>query len=106
MSYKTVNEFEHFNFKESYIASLELSLSNFHAYLDHVTILPENSKNRDIREMRTNGLCLTIKDATITNFVEEGYKVYDADGNLKPNMMILRFPQSNMPKPSKPFPAA
>lgn len=83
MSYKTVNEFEHFNFKESYIASLELSLSNFHAYLDHVTILPENSKNRDIREMRTNGLCLTIKDATITNFVEEGYKVYDADGNLK-----------------------
>lgn len=83
MGYKTTNELHHFNFKEAYIASFELSASSFLAYLDHVTILPENSKNRDIREMRTNDLCLKITDAEIIEFVEEGYKVYDADGNLK-----------------------
>ena len=83
MSYKTINELNHFNFKEAHIASLEFSASSFLAYLDQVTILPENSKNHDIREMRTNDLCLKITDATITSFIEEGYKVYDADGNLK-----------------------
>ena len=51
--------------------------------LDNVTILPQNSCNRDIREMRANELKLKIREPEITAFVEEGYKVYDADGNLK-----------------------
>ena len=51
--------------------------------LDNVTILPQNSCNRDIREMRANELKLKIREPQITAFVEEGYKVYDADGNLK-----------------------
>ena len=55
----------------------------FEMILDNVTILPQNSCNRDIREMRANELKLKIREPEITAFVEEGYKVYDADGNLK-----------------------
>ena len=33
--------------------------------------------------MRANELKLKIREPEITAFVEEGYKVYDADGNLK-----------------------
>ena len=51
-------------------------------YLDNVKILPDNSHNRDIRIMRANELEFSISNATINQFVEEGYKVYDADGKL------------------------
>ena len=33
--------------------------------------------------MRTNGLVLKLEDADIISFVKEGFKTYDADGNLK-----------------------
>lgn len=82
MKYQTTGELEHFRFAESYIAEVQAVSGIFCMTLDHVTILPENSCNRDIREMRTNQLELRIQDASIESFVKEGYKVYDADGNL------------------------
>ena len=33
--------------------------------------------------MRANGLILSILDANIIDFIEEGYKIYDANGNLQ-----------------------
>ena len=45
-------------------------------------ILPENSCNRDIREMRANDLVLKIEEPVIRSLVREGYKVYDANGIL------------------------
>lgn len=54
----------------------------FHMTLSNVTILPENSCNRDIREMRANDLVLKIEEPVIRSLVREGYKVYDANGAL------------------------
>ena len=54
----------------------------FQFTLDNVTIEPDNSKNRDIRQMRANELYVTIQDAEIERLVEEGYKVYNANGQL------------------------
>ena len=82
MKYKTTNEFENFIFSEVHISDVSYSMGSFRISLDGVTILPENSCNRDIRQMRTNGLVLTLSSAEIVDFVEEGYKIYDADGNL------------------------
>ena len=42
--------------------------------LSNVTILPENSCNRDIREMRANDLVLKIEEPVIRSLVREGYK--------------------------------
>lgn len=83
MKYRTVNELEHFEFAEAYIAEVRFMTGLFVMELDQVKILPENSCNRDIRTMRANGLTLTIGGAEILSFVEEGYKVYDADGKLR-----------------------
>lgn len=82
MKYTTRNEFCNFEFSEVHIDDVKIQNGVFQMILDDVKILPENSTNRDIRKMRANGLVLTIEDAQINSFVEEGYKTYDADGNL------------------------
>lgn len=85
MKYTTTDELEHFDFKESYIFEIQSFGESFSIILDSVTILPENSCNRDIRKMRANQLMLRIRDAHIQAFVEEGYKIYSADGKLMRN---------------------
>lgn len=83
MKYKTTNELAHFRFWDSYIDEIRTMSNSFSMVLDNVKILPENSCNRDIREMRTNQLQLHIENAAIKAVIEEGYKIYDADGNLQ-----------------------
>lgn len=82
MKYITTNEIEHFEFREAFIEDIMQMKGYFYMELDNVKILPENSCNRDIREMRANQLVFQITDGRITSFVEEGYKVFDADGKL------------------------
>ncbi|WP_075721425.1 subtilin biosynthesis sensor protein SpaK [Roseburia sp. 499] len=81
MKYKTTDEWRNFSFAEAYIGDIQATNGFFHMELDNVTILPENSCNRDIRKMRTNGLVLKLEDFAITSLIEEGYKVFDANGN-------------------------
>lgn len=83
MNYRTNNELEHFDFTDAYIEDIQVTSGFFHMILDNVTILPENSCNRDIRQMRTNQLLLKIEKASVESVIEEGFKVYDANGNLK-----------------------
>lgn len=82
MNYTTKDELNHFDFAESYIGDIEMVNGMFHIYLDNVTILPENSCNRDIRTMRANGFVLKIANGQIASLVEEGFKTYNADGKL------------------------
>ena len=78
MKYTTTNEFTHFNFSESYIQDIQIMEGLLHFHLDNVTILPENSCNRDIREMRANNFLLKMKSYTIELILEEGYQQTDA----------------------------
>ncbi len=82
MSYKTTNELDHFDFEDACIFEMRMGAGTFSLLSDNVKILPDNSCNHDIRMMWTNQLCLKISDAVIDTFVEEGYKVYDANGRL------------------------
>lgn len=82
MKYSTTNEWEHFGFEETYISEIQKINGYLQLTLDQVMIRPENSQNRDIREMRTNGLNFKIQDAEVKRLVEEGYQVYNADGKL------------------------
>lgn len=81
--YCVKNEWEHFNFSEAQVGDIRFTSGMFSMVLDNVQILPENSKNRDIRTMRTNELLFTIETPKVLQIVEEGFKMYDADGNLK-----------------------
>lgn len=82
MSFHTTNELGHFRFQGAYLGEIQLTPGSFVLYLDNVIILPDNSTNRDIREMRCNNLELRIADGRLLRCIEEGYKEYDADGNL------------------------
>ncbi len=80
MKYTTENEFENFDFHETYVKDIEPGNGYFNIWLDNVKILPENSKNRDIRMMRTNNLLLAIHDVGRISLIREGVKIYNADG--------------------------
>lgn len=83
MKYKTTNELHHFSFSEAHIADIRVMSGSFLMVVDNVTIFPENSCNRDIRNMRTNGLELRIWESQVIAVVEEGYKIYDAEGKIQ-----------------------
>lgn len=82
MKYTTTNEFHNFEFQEAHISDIQVTDGFFHMLLDNVKILESNSCNRDIRKMRANELFLKVTNGSITSFVEEGYKLYDANGKL------------------------
>ena len=67
MNYRTVDETSHFKFEDAYIADVQVTKGIFHLILDNVTILPENSCNRDIRTMRTNQMMLKLEEAEVVS---------------------------------------
>lgn len=83
MRFYTENEWETFDFGEAHIAELRFGLGSFYMLLDNVKILEKNSCNRDVRTMRTNGLAFRVREPQIVAVIEEGYKVYNADGVLQ-----------------------
>lgn len=93
MGYRTVDEAIHFEFQDAEIAEVKLDRGHLFFYLGYVTILPDNSCNRDIRKMGTNELIFQIQHVTIQSLVEEGYKVYDADGNLTDSFEDREIPE-------------
>ncbi len=82
MGYRTVDEWEHFEFQDADIISIYRKNGHWYLELGYVTILPDNSCNRDIRKMGTNELTLQLQHVQIDCIVQEGYKRYDADGNF------------------------
>ena len=82
MKYTTTNEFEQFEFGEAHISDIQIVEERFFLLLDNVKILPDNSCKRDIRKMRTNELFFKVTNGTMTSLIEEGYKLYDANGKL------------------------
>lgn len=83
MAYHTVDELEHFNFSGSQILEIREYRDQLIFELSYVTILPENSCNRDVREMGARELILKLHHVTDLEVTLEGYKVFDAEGNLK-----------------------
>ena len=83
MGFYTENEVETFDFGEAHISEIRFGLGSFYMLLDNVKILEQNSCNRDVRTMRTNGLTFRIIDPQIVAVTEEGCKIYNADGVLQ-----------------------
>lgn len=83
MKFNTENEWEHFDFTQSYVGELRFGLSPFYLLLDNVWILESNSCNRDVRTMRTNGLEFRIREPQMVSVIREGCRIYNADGILQ-----------------------
>lgn len=83
MGYTTKNEVMNFRFADAEIFEIKGIRDKITFELGYVTILGQNSCNRDIREMGTNALTLDLMGVEETTLVKEGFKVFDADGNPK-----------------------
>ena len=81
--YTTKNEVMNFRFADAEIFEIKGIRDKITFELGYVTILGQNSCNRDIREMGTNALTLDLMGVEETTLVKEGFKVFDADGNPK-----------------------
>lgn len=82
MKYTSTNQLEQFSFQDAVIAEVRLQHTTFTLDLDNITILSNNTHNRDIHDMRANNAILTFTEATINKIVAEGYRVYDANNEL------------------------
>ncbi|MCR5793312.1 MAG: hypothetical protein K6G65_09100 [Lachnospiraceae bacterium] len=80
--YKTTDKIETFDFSDSVISSVVKNLNTLTIYLDNVTILESNEHNREIWDMRSNGVCVEFQNADIDSVIIEGYKLYDANEQL------------------------
>lgn len=103
MKYTTTNEWNHFDFSEAYLSEIQKISDCYQFTLDNVKIQPDNSKNRDIRQMRTNGLYFTIQGAQLVRMVEEGYRVLDADGKPMQQYEDQELPADCYPERLKSF---
>ena len=70
MKYTTTDELEHFSLRKPTLPTAA-GRRIFPYDALNVTILPENSCNRDIREMRANNLVLKIEEPVIRSLVRE-----------------------------------
>ena len=92
MAYRTVDEVSHFDFQDAGISEIRLEKGHIYFELTAVTILPENSANRDIRKMGAPELTLQIQQVRIMKLIQEGYQVYDADGEPKASYPDVEIP--------------
>lgn len=83
MGYRTKDELEHFRWNDAGIYGIREENGHLVLELAYVTILGNNSCNRDIRDMGTRELQLKLYHISDREIIREGYKLYDADGNLK-----------------------
>ncbi len=83
MNYRTVDELDHFKYGDAQVVEIQQSNGHLNLVLDGVTILSDNSCNRDIREMGCNDLHIKLQEIQNLVIIEEGYTSYNADGVLQ-----------------------
>ena len=98
MGYRTVDEWENFEFQDADVGQIHMENGHLYLKLGYVTILPDNSCNRDIRKMGTNELTLQLQQVEIDRIIEEGYKLYDADGNFTKSVEDQELTPEEYPK--------
>lgn len=83
MAYRTIDELGNFDFTDAQIYEIREYHDQLIFDLGYVTIRGTNSCNRDVRDMGTNELRLILQKVSNKTLILEGYKLFDADGNLK-----------------------
>lgn len=61
MKFQTTDELTHYDFEEAVLNRVEAANGRVKLAMDNVTILPENTCNRDIRKMRANDFYLILR---------------------------------------------
>lgn len=82
MKYKSVDELEHFSFRDARLEKCECMGEGLRMELAAVIVCAENSQNSNFTESYAGPLTLRLMGAQIQKVVKEGYKYYDANDVL------------------------
>lgn len=82
MSFKAVDELEHFSFRDAQIREFTVGNSEITLTLDAVIVKAENSQNANYTDSYAGTLSMRLLGGNIQKAVKEGYKYYDANDVL------------------------
>lgn len=83
MRYRSINELDKFDFKDTVVHKLQILENKFVAELEAVIVQPDNSQNTNYTKSYAGELIMTLQGAKLQKTIKEGYKYYDANDVLK-----------------------
>lgn len=83
MKFKSINELEYFEFRDTVVHKLVIAENKLVADLEAVIVRAENSQNLNFTRSYASDLVMTLEGATLQKAIKEGYKYYDANDVLK-----------------------
>lgn len=82
MKFKSINEFDTFQFKDAVIQSLKITEKQMILEVEGAVIKSNNSNNTRFEDMFCVLLNMQLDQFKLQRFVEQGYKRYDMEGRL------------------------
>ena len=89
MRFETKNNLRYFIFEEVTIMDIEVSASSVTLVMKGLIVKGNNPNNEECVDRFVDTANLRFVGGRISNVVKEGYKYYDANGNLKPDESVL-----------------
>ena len=80
--FQSVNEINEFNFEDCVITGFHLHKGTIVLQLESLIVMPRNSQNTNYTESYADTATLELLKGQITEYVKEGYKLYDANDKL------------------------
>ena len=96
MKFQCIDEMSQISLDGAVIRQLTKEEGVIEFTFDGATIKDRNSQNGRFQDMYCGEMVLKLFDSTIVRIVKEGYKYYDADGNLKEEV-----PNREVPAPEQ-----
>ena len=82
MKFKSTDEFMTFDFNDSLMKTIQISEDQIMIGSEGVIVKANNSTNQRFEDMFTVYLEMTFKQSSINQFDEQGYKYFNANGEL------------------------
>ena len=82
MRYQSVNEIEQFSFQDCEMISFQIKEDQISMTLEALLVMPGNSQNSNFTMSYAHTTYVRLQRAKLLSAVKDGYKYYDADGNL------------------------
>ena len=83
MRYRSINELDKFDFRDTVVHKLQISENMLVAELEAVIVQADNSQNSNFTKSYAGDLIMTLQGAILQKAIKEGYKYYDANDVLK-----------------------
>ncbi len=82
MGFRSVNEIDHFSFRDCVITRFETTETGLRLELSALIVEPDNSQNTNYTRSYAGDTVLTLRDGRIEKGIKEGLRYYNADDVL------------------------